>query len=41
MTMHKMYTVIVQKHITESTREARKILEKGKDGGGLHREKFY
>lgn len=34
-----MQTITVQKQITESTKEARKILERGRDGGGLHRGK--
>lgn len=37
--MQKMQTIIVQKQIAESTKEARKILERGGDGGRLHREK--
>lgn len=34
-----MQKVIVQKQITESTKEARNILERGRGGGGLRREK--
>lgn len=35
--MRKMRMIIVQKQVAESTEEAGKILERGKDGGGLHR----
>lgn len=37
--MRKMQKIIVQKQITESTKEARNILERGRGGGGLRREK--